>query len=352
MPENNESKRTEISELGEFGLIDRITRDFPILHKSTKTGIGDDAAVIEFPKGEQTLLSTDLLLEGVHFNLSWMPLRHLGYKSVMVNLSDIAAMNAIPKQILVSIGISNRFSLEAIEEIYAGIKIACEQFKIDLIGGDTTSSAAGLTISITVIGSAKPQDITYRSGAKENDLICVSGNLGAAYAGLLVLQREKKTFEANPYFQPNLDNYEFVVGSQLKPTARVDIVELFREKNIKPTSMIDISDGLASELFHICKKSDCGCNIYEDKIPIDIQTAKVAEEFNISPLIPALNGGEDYELLFTISLDDYDIVKDIDKISIIGHISNKKNGLNLITKAGQSIPLKAQGWDSFKHEKK
>jgi len=352
MPENTESNRTEISSLGEFGLIDLLTKDFPLHHDATKKAIGDDAAVIEFQNGEQALLSTDLLLEGIHFDLSWMPLRHLGYKSVMVNLSDIAAMNAIPKQILVSIGISNRFSLEALEEIYAGIRLACEQFKIDLIGGDTTSSAAGLAISITVIGSAKPEDITYRSGAKENDLICVSGDLGSAYAGLLVLQREKKTYEANPNFQPDLDNYEQVIGRQLKPTARVDIVELFREKNIKPTSMIDISDGLASELFHICKNSDCGCSIYEDKLPIDIQTAKVAEEFELTPITPALNGGEDYELLFTLSLDDYDKVKDIEKILIIGHITNKKAGLNLINKAGQSIELKAQGWDSFRKEKK
>lgn len=350
MPENTEPKRTEISSLGEFGLIDLLTHEFPVQHESTKKAIGDDAAVIEFPKDEQTLISTDLLLEGIHFDLSWMPLTHLGYKAVIVNLSDIAAMNAIPKQILVSIGVSNRFSLEALEEIYTGIRAACEQYKIDLIGGDTSSSAFGLAISITVIGSAKNEDIVYRHGAKENDLVCVSGDLGSAYSGLLVLQREKKTFEANPNFQPDLDNYEFVIGSQLKPKARVDMVELFKEKKITPTSMIDISDGLASELFHICKNSDCGCSIYEEKLPIDIQTAQVAEEFEITPVMPALNGGEDYELLFTLSLDDYEKVKELHQIIIIGYISDKKDGINLINKAGQSIPLKAQGWDSFRKE--
>ncbi|MBN2730403.1 MAG: thiamine-phosphate kinase [Bacteroidales bacterium] len=350
MPENTEPKRTEISALGEFGLIDHLTSEFPIHHEATKKAIGDDAAVIEFPKDEQTLISTDLLLEGIHFDLSWMPLSHLGYKAVIVNLSDIAAMNAIPRQILVSIGVSNRFPLEALEEIYTGIRAACEQYKIDLIGGDTSSSAAGLAISITVIGSAKNDDIVYRSGAKENDLVCVSGDLGSAYSGLLILQREKKTFEANPNFQPDLDNYEVVIGSQLKPKARVDMVELFKEKKITPTSMIDISDGLASELFHICKNSDCGCSIYEEKLPIDIQTAQVAEEFEITPVMPALNGGEDYELLFTLSLDDYEKVKELHQIIIIGHISDKKDGINLINKAGQSIPLKAQGWDSFRKE--
>ncbi|PLW93405.1 MAG: thiamine-phosphate kinase, partial [Marinilabiliales bacterium] len=256
MPENTDSKRTEISSMGEFGLIHHLTKDFPIHHEASKTAIGDDAAVLEYPGGHQTLISTDLLLEGVHFDLAWMPLLHLGYKAVAVNLSDIAAMNAIPKQILVSIGISNRFSVEALEELFKGIRAACEKYKIDLIGGDTSSSAAGLSISVTVIGTSRPEQIVHRGGAHVNDLICVTGDLGAAYAGLLILQREKKTFEANPNFQPDLTNYERVVGRQLKPEPRLDMIEFFAKKNIQPTSMIDISDGLASELFHIAKSSE------------------------------------------------------------------------------------------------
>lgn len=352
MLEDKNPARTEISELGEFGLIEHLTKDFPIHNKSTKTAIGDDAAVIQYSAKEQTLISTDLLLEGIHFDLTWMPLLHLGYKAVVVNLSDIAAMNALPQQILVNIGISNRFSLEALDELYAGIRMACKKYKIDLIGGDTSSSAAGLFISITVIGKAVKEKIVYRNGAKENDIICVSGDLGAAYAGLLILQREKKTFEANPNFQPDLQGYEYVIGRQLKPEARLDIIEILKKKDIIPSSMIDVSDGLASELFHLCNKSNTACSIYEDKLPIDIQCNKVAEEFNIIQILSVLSGGEDYELLFTVHLEEYEKIKEINEISVIGHICNKKEGLNLINKTGESIPLKAQGWDSFRKEEK
>lgn len=339
--------RTEISALGEFGLIRHLTANFPIVNKSTLKSIGDDAAVVEYDADEQSLVSTDLLLEGVHFDLAWMPLRHLGYKAVAVNLSDIAAMNAVPQQILVSIGISNRFSVEALEELYAGIKLACDTHKVDLIGGDTSSSAHGLVLSVTVLGKARPQQMTFRNGAKVNDLICVSGDLGAAYAGLLILQREQKTFDANPAFQPDLQGYEYVLERQLKPEPRLDIIQKLAQAGISPNAMMDVSDGLSSELYHICSQSNTGCSIYEDKIPIDIETARVAEEFNLPELTLALHGGEDYELLFTVPLEAYDQLKDRDDITVIGHITDKNEGMNLISKAGQSIALKAQGWDSF-----
>lgn len=350
MLEDKKPARTDISALGEFGLIHHLTKDFPLVNKSSHKGIGDDAAVIEFDADEQTLLSTDLLLEGVHFDLSWMPLQHLGYKAVTVNLSDIAAMNGIAQQVLVSIGISNRFSVEALDELFAGMKMACDKYKVDLVGGDTSSSAGGLVISVTVVGKAKKEDIVYRNGAKVNDLICVSGDLGAAYAGLLILQREKKTFEANPNFQPDLQGFEYILERQLKPEPRFDVLEKLRNEGIKLTSMIDISDGLSSELHHICSQSGTGCSIYEEKIPVDIQTGRVAEEFNITDITMALHGGEDYELLFTVPIAEHEKLKDRDDILVIGHITDKSEGMNLLSKAGQSISLKAQGWDSFKTE--
>ncbi|PKP03706.1 MAG: thiamine-phosphate kinase [Bacteroidetes bacterium HGW-Bacteroidetes-6] len=349
MLDDKNPPRTEISSLGEFGLIRHLTQYFPLVNKSSLKGVGDDAAVVQYAKDEQTLISTDLLLEGVHFDLTWMPLQHLGYKAVAVNLSDIAAMNGIPQQILVSIGVSSRFPLEALEELYAGMKLACDKYKVDLIGGDTSSSVVGLVISITVLGKAKASDIVYRNGAKPNDLICVSGDLGGAYAGLLVLQREKKTFEANPNFQPDLQGLEYAIERQLKPEPRLDIIETLRKAGIKPSSMIDVSDGLSSELHHICTQSGTGCSIYEDKIPFDFETSKIAEEFNISSMTMALHGGEDYELLFTVPLEDYEKIKDNNDILVIGHITDKNEGLNLISKVGQSISLKAQGWDSFKN---
>ena len=351
MLEDKKPAHTDISTLGEFGLIHHLTKDFPLVNKSSLKGIGDDAAVIEYDAEEKTLLSTDLLLEGVHFDLSWMPLRHLGYKSIVVNLSDIAAMNGVAQQVLVSIGISNRFSVEALDELFAGMKMACDKYKVDLVGGDTSSSAQGLVISVTVVGKAKSEEIAYRNGAQVNDLICVSGDLGAAYAGLLILQREKKTFEANPNFQPDLQGFEYVIERQLKPEARFDVMEKLRKVGIKPTSMMDISDGLSSELHHICSQSGTGCSIYEEKIPVDIETGRVAEEFNVTDITMALHGGEDYELLFTVPLAEYEKLKDRDDILVIGHITDKNEGMNLITKAGQSISLKAQGWDSFRSEK-
>lgn len=350
MLDDKNPSRTEISSLGEFGLIHHLTKDFPLVNKSSRKGIGDDAAVIEFDEAEQTLISTDLLLEGVHFDLAWMPLRHLGYKAITVNLSDIAAMNGVAQQVFVCIGISNRFSVEALDELFAGMKMACDKFKVDLVGGDTSSSAGGLVISITVIGKARPENIVFRNGAKENDLICVSGSLGAAYAGLLILQREQKTFLANPNFQPDLQGYEYVIERQLKPEPRFDILDKLRAAGIIPTSMMDISDGLSSELHHICKQSGTGCSIYEDKIPIDIETGTVADEFSLTDMTLALHGGEDYELLFTVPLTEYEKLKDREDISVIGHITSQSEGLNLISKAGQAISLKAQGWDSFKSE--
>lgn len=342
-----EESRTEVGALGEFGLINRLTSPFINKNETTILGVGDDAAIIQTKNDEQLVVTTDLLVEGVHFDLSWMPLKHLGYKAVAVNLSDVAAMNALPKQITVSLAISNRFSVEALEEIYAGILKACERYEVDLIGGDTTSSPGGLLISITAIGTAMPEKITKRSGAKPSDLICVSGDLGGAYAGLLVLQREKKTFLANPNFQPDLEGCDYILERQLKPEPRLDITKALIEKGIVPTSMLDVSDGLASELHHICKNSLCGCTIYEEKIPLDVQTINIAEEFNLDPLTLALSGGEDYELLFTVPLSEYEKVKSIDGISVIGHIEESKEGMHLINNIGHKIALKALGWDSF-----
>ena len=345
----DEKKIVEISELGEFGLLEHLTKNIKIKHSSTVKGVGDDAAVLNH-KGKHTLVTTDILIEGIHFDLVYTPLKHLGYKAAIVNFSDIYAMNAIPKQITVSIAVSSKISLQAIEKIYQGIYLACDKYDVDLIGGDTSSSVTGMVINITAIGEANKKDIVYRNGAKINDIICVSGNLGAAYMGLQLLEREKTVFNTNSKMQPEFGGNEYILEKLLKPEARKDIIELFMEKEIKPTSMIDVSDGLSSELFHICTQSETGCNIYEDKLPIDTNTEKMAKEFNIDPTICVLNGGEDYELLFTISVKDYDKIKDIELISIIGHITNKKDGLNLIVKNGTSVELQAQGWNTLKNE--
>lgn len=340
-------KLTEISELGEFGLIDQITKDIKLKHKNTLKGIGDDAAVIDH--GDCcSIVTTDLLVEGIHFNLIYTPLKHLGYKAVVVNLSDVYAMNATPKQITVSIAISGKFAVEHVEQIYEGIKLACDTYNVDLIGGDTSSSLTGLAISVTAIGEAKKENITYRNTAKQNDIVCVTGNLGSAYMGLQLLEREKEIFSSNPTAQPSLEGYDYILQRQLKPEARKDIIEFLANNSIKPTSMIDISDGLSSEILHICNKSDVGCKIFQDKIPIDGETSQMAEEFKIEPLIAALNGGEDYELLFTIDMNDLDKVKDHELIHPIGHIADKKHGAVLITTNGQSIPLQAQGWNQMK----
>ena len=339
--------RTEIEQLGEFGLIDHLTKNFEISNKSTLKAIGDDAAVLNFD-GKKTLISTDLLLEGIHFDLAYTPLKHLGYKAVQVNLSDIYAMNGIATQITVSIGLSSKFPLEAIEELYQGISIACEKYGVDVVGGDTSSSKQGLIISVTSIGYADEKDICYRNGANEGDLLCVSGDLGGAYIGLQLLEREKNIFLENPNIQPDLEGKDYIVERQLKPESRKDIVESLKLMKIKPTSMIDISDGLASEILHICKQSNKGCNLYEEKIPIDPMTYDTAREFGIDPTVCALNGGEDYELLFTIKQSDFEKIKNNPDISIIGHITEASAGCKLISKSEKVHPIKAQGWNSFK----
>ncbi len=339
--------KAELSEIGEFGLIDLINQSFEIRNKETLKGIGDDAAVVDY-KGKKTLISTDILTEGVHFHLSYTPLKHLGYKAVAVNLSDICAMNGVPKQITLGIAVSSKFSLDAIEELMLGIKGACDRYTIDLIGGDTTSSSSGLFISITAIGWSDKSKITYRNGANKGDLICVSGDLGGAYAGLLILERERRVFEANPNAQIDLSEYEYIIGRQLKPEPRTDIIDLLAKNKILPTSMIDISDGLASEIKHICQQSNLGCRIMEDKIPIDLQTENVLKELNIAPATGALNGGEDYELLFTVDQADFEKIKDLSDITIIGYMTDKTEGCNLITVDNMVIEIKAQGWDGLK----
>ena len=346
MLEDKNPQRTPVSQLGEFGLIDHLTKSFDIKHSSTLKGIGDDGAVLDF-KDKKVVVSTDLLVEGVHFDLSYMPLKHLGYKAVVVNISDIAAMNAKPTQITVSIAVSNRFPLEALEELFNGIALAAKTYNIDVIGGDTTSSQKGLIISITVLGEANEDEIVYRNGAKENDLIVVSGDLGSAYMGLQVLEREKQVFQVNPNNQPDLDAYTYLIERQLKPEARTDIKELLEKLEVKPTSMIDISDGLSSELIHICKQSNVGCNLFEEKIPVDPQFIDVCEEFNIDSTTIALNGGEDYELLFTIPLEDFDKIKANPNFTVIGHVTDASEGINLITRANTKIPIKARGWDAL-----
>ena len=349
MLEDKNIPKTPVATLGEFELIKTITKEFKINEKSTQVGIGDDAAVIQHGK-EDTLVSTDLLIEGVHFDLSYMPLKHLGYKAVMVNLSDIYAMNGIATQITFSLAFSNRFPLEAIEELYAGIYLACKNYKVDLVGGDTTSSTTGLMLSVTVIGKAPKKEITQRSGAKEGNLVVVTGDLGGAYMGLQVLEREKAVFQVNPQSQPDLSEYSYCIERQLKPEARTDIKALLNELEVKPTSMIDISDGLSSEILHISKASELGCQIYEDKIPIDPEVGKTCEEFKINNTTAALNGGEDYELLFTIEQNDFEKVKGHPHLSVIGHMTEQASGYNMVTGLGQQIELTAQGWNGIKSE--
>ncbi len=346
MLEDKNQQSIPLSSLGEFSLIDHLTKDFKINHGSTLKGIGDDAAVLAANE-KQVVVTTDLLIEGVHFDLSYMPLKHLGYKAVMVNLSDVYAMNAVASQITVSIAVSNRFSLQAVEELYAGIQLASEIYKIDLIGGDTTSSNTGLMISITAIGEVNGEDIVYRNGAKPNDLLVVSGDLGGAYMGLQVLEREKEVFKVNPNSQPDLEPYTYIVERQLKPEARKDIVQLLKDLEVKPTSMIDISDGLSSEVIHLCKQSKVGCDLYETKIPLDPQVISTCEEFNIDSTTIALNGGEDYELLFTISQDDFPKIKGNPSLTVIGFMTEEAKGMNLVTRADEKIPLIARGWNSF-----
>lgn len=347
MPESKQNL-TDISSLGEFGLIEHLTKKFKLKQKSSIKGVGDDAAVIQPSPGKHILISKDLLIEGVHFDLVYTPLKHLGYKAMVVNFSDIASMNGKPKQVIVGIGISSKYSLEAIEELYEGMIKACEIYDVDFVGGDTTTSPAGLYLSVTIIGEAEKKKITYRSGAKPNDLICVSGDLGAAYMGLLLLEREKKAFQANPNIQPDLSGHDYLLERQLKPEARLDIVRLLEEKKVIPTSMIDISDGLASETLHLCNNSKTGCIIDEDKIPIEQLTFDTAKQFGIVPTVAALNGGEDYELLFTISQQDYEKMKDVREISVVGYITESNEGQHLISVDNQMIKLEAQGWDALK----
>ena len=346
MIEDKNQQRTDLSQLGEFGLIDHLAKSFEVTQKSTIMAIGDDAAVLEFDK-DRVVVSTDFLVEGVHFDLSYMPLKHLGYKAVIVNLSDIFAMNAEATQITVSIAVSNRFPLEAIEELYAGVQTACKLYNVDLVGGDTTSSTSGLIISVTAIGQVKTGNEVYRSGAKPNDLLVVSGDLGGAYLGLQVLEREKEVFKVNPNNQPDLDAYTYIIERQLKPEARKDIIKLLADLEVKPTAMIDISDGLSSEILHLCKASKVGCDLYENKIPLDPQVISTSEEFNMDSTTIALSGGEDYELLMTISQDDFPKIKANPHLTVIGYITEEASGAHLVTRGDQKIQLTAQGWNSF-----
>lgn len=339
-------ERTEISTLGEFGLIRHLTEKFKTQNASTLKAVGDDAAVLDYGS-KKVLVTTDLLLEGIHFDLQYTPLKHLGYKSAVVNFSDIYAMNGQPKQITISLGVSKRFSIEDLDEIYDGIRLACENYGVDLVGGDTSASLTGLTISITCMGEADADKIVYRNGAKPNDLICVTGNLGAAYMGLQLLEREKRVFEGNSDVQPDFEGKDYILQRQLKPEARRDVIEALAKHGIKPTAMMDISDGLSSELMHICSQSNTGCRVYEDKIPIDYQSAVMADELNMNIVTCALNGGEDYELLFTASLEDYEKLVLLENVSMVGHITKPEYGLNLVGREGEEIPLKAQGWNSL-----
>ncbi len=341
------NNRTEISTLGEFGLIKHLTKDIELKNIETKYGVGDDAAVLD-TNGMQTLVTTDLLMEGVHFDLVYTPLKHLGYKAAIVNFSDIYAMNGTPKQITVSLAVSKRFCIEDLEAFYDGLKLACQVHNVDIVGGDTTSSVTGLAISITCIGVAAPENIVYRNGAKETDLICVSGDLGAAYMGLQLLEREKAVFEGQEEANPDFTGKEYLLERQLKPEARKDIIDALAKKGIRPTSMMDISDGLSSELMHICTQSNCGCRIYEERLPIDYQTAVMAEELNMNVSTCALNGGEDYELLFTVPLSLHEKVSAIKGVKVIGHITKAELGCGLITRDGQEFELKAQGWNPLK----
>lgn len=347
MLEDKNPQRTSLEQLGEFGLIDHLTKNFELKQPSSLVGVGDDAAVMDF-KGQRTVVSTDMLVEGVHFDLSYMPLKHLGYKSIMVNLSDIYAMNAMATQVTLSLAVSNRFPLEALEEFYEGVALACKLYHVDLVGGDTTSSNKGMIISVTSIGMADERDIVYRKGAKPNDLLVVSGDVGGAYLGLQVLEREKEVFKVNPNNQPDLSPYSYIVERQLKPESRKDIVELLQKLEVKPTSMIDISDGLSSEIMHLCKRSDVGCNLFEDKIPLDPTVISTCEEFQMDSTMVALSGGEDYELLFTIDQADFPKIKGNPNLTVIGHMTAKSEGVHLITRANTKIPITAQGWNSFK----
>lgn len=340
-------KRTEIDQLGEFGLIKHLTENVVKHHDTTLLGIGDDAAVLAINEDEVQLVSTDTMIEGVHFNLMYTPLKHLGYKLVATNVSDICAMNGQAEQITVSLAVSNRFPIEALEELYDGIKAACNVYKVDLVGGDTTSSLSGLMLSVTVLGRAKKSEVTYRNGAQEHDLVVVSGDLGGAYMGLQLLEREKEVFNANPNIQPDLDGHDYIMERQLKPEARVDVVQFLKELGVVPTSMIDISDGLASELMHICSQSNTGCRVYDEKIPIDGKTSMTAIDFNLDPITCALNGGEDYELLFTVKQSDFDKIKGNPHMTVIGHITDASEGLYYVDKNGSMVELQAQGWNHF-----
>lgn len=343
------SNEREISEVGEFGLIDLLTKDFPLRNESSRKGVGDDAAVLSYGDKE-VLVTTDLLLEGIHFDLRYVPLKHLGYKAVIVNFSDIYAMMGTPKQIVVSVGVSSRFTVDHIEELYSGIRLACDLYGVDLVGGDTSASVTGLVISVTCIGEGKKDEIVYRDGAKPTDLICVSGDLGAAYMGLQLLERENRVAAERKNqepFQPDFAGKEYILERQLKPEARKDIVQMLKDKGIHPTSMMDVSDGLSSELLHICKASGVGCRVYEDRIPIDYQTACMAEEFNMNMVTAAMNGGEDYELLFTVPLTDNEKVEKIEGVKVIGYVTDKDLGAAMITRDSQEMPIRAQGWNAF-----
>lgn len=349
LEDKNPKSVNEISSLGEFGLINHLTENIKLQNKSSKKGVGDDAAVLEF-KNKQTLVTTDMLVEGVHFDLLYTPFKHLGYKAVVVNLSDIYAMNGTPTQVTVSLAVSNKISVEALEELYGGMLLACNIYGVDLVGGDTTSSLSGLIISITAIGEAEKKEVVYRNGAKENDLICVSGDLGGAFMGLQLLEREKKVFNEAPGVQPDFDGHDYVLERQLKPEPRKDVIDMFKELGIQPTAMIDVSDGLSSDLTHICKQSKVGCTIYENKIPIDFTVMNLASEMNLDATVCALNGGEDYELLFTISLDDYNKIKDSKRVAVIGHITNSEGDYQIVDNAEVVHKLVAQGWDSLSKE--
>ena len=342
-----EQEKNDIKQLGEFGLIERLTHGIILKNDSSVYGVGDDAAVLNY-KEKEVVVSTDLLTEGIHFNLIYTPLKHLGYKAAIVNFSDIYAMNAVPKQLLISLALSARFTIPMIDDLYEGIKLACEKYGVDLVGGDTSSSLTGLHIAITIIGEAKKKKISYRNGAKINDLICVSGNLGGAYMGLQLLEREKKIFEEDSSIQPDLSGNDYILERQLKPEARKDIIDLFEKEGIIPNAMIDISDGLSSDLLHICKQSSVGCKLYTDKIPIHPETKRMADEFEMEPLVAALNGGEDYELLFTVPVSEFDKLNTQQEISIIGHITDREEGFHLVTPNNELIELKAQGWNGVK----
>jgi thiamine-monophosphate kinase len=341
------AQRTEIAELGEFGLIEHLTKNFETHHASTILGVGDDAAVIDH-FGKQTVITTDLLIEGIHFDLMYTPLKHLGYKSVIVNLSDVYAMNATPTQLTMSIGISNRFSVEALDEFYEGVYLACEKHGVDLVGGDTSSSNKGLIISVTAIGEATPEKIVKRSTAQKGDLICVSGDLGGAFLGLTLMEREKKIYLENPQIQPDLEHEDYIVGRLLKPEARKDIIDFFVQQGIMPTAMMDVSDGLSSEVLHLCNQSQLGCRIYEEKLPISEQSRAAAYKFGLDPTVCALNGGEDYELIFTLRQEDHDKIVLNEEISVIGYMAEMEEGRKLLTKGGNSFDLTAQGWNAFK----